>query len=121
MATRIPEETLKDVLMANPVEAVVGEYAPLRPRILGLEGTCPFCTGEPFRVRPDTQIYRCYVCGESGNVIAFVMHARHVNFGDAVTILAQRAGIALPTAHATDSPGGPGGEAPESEEKGTTP
>ena len=92
---KIPDETIIDVLVANKVEDVVGEYVPLRPRILGLEGTCPFCNGEPFRVRPDTQIYRCYICGEAGNVIAFVQRAHNLSFPDALRKLAQRAGIEL--------------------------
>lgn len=70
----------------------------LSPSGHGLIGTCPF-----HHVRPATaslivnmrrQIFHCFACGRTGDVIAFMREAcGHVAFEEAVLRLARRSGI----------------------------
>ena len=58
-------------------------------------GLCPFHNEKSpsFTVTPDKQIYKCFGCGEVGNVITFVMKTRNLPFVDAIHLLADRANI----------------------------
>ena len=94
---RIPEETIREILLASPIEDVVGQYLALKPDGRNLKALCPFHHEKTpsFKVHPDKQIYRCYGCGEAGNAIGFVMAMERVDFMDALRTLAERAGITL--------------------------
>jgi DNA primase len=94
---RVSEETIRDIIQANPVEDVVGQYVSLRPDGRNLKALCPFHQEKTpsFKVHPAKQIYRCYGCGQAGNVIGFVMAMEKVDFLGAVKLLAARAGIAV--------------------------
>ena len=56
-------------------------------------GLCPFHNDHSpsFSVSQDKQIYKCFSCGEAGNVLTFVMKHKYLNFLDAVKYLAGRA------------------------------
>ncbi|MDZ5000487.1 DNA primase, partial [Clostridium perfringens] len=60
-------------------------------------GLCPFHNEKSpsFSVSQDKQIYKCFGCGESGNVITFIMKNRNMPFVDAVKYLADRANIPI--------------------------
>lgn len=79
---------------------VIGERVRLKrvggsPRYMGL---CPFHTEKTgsFSVHAGLQIYKCFGCGEFGDVFKFVMAMENVSFYESVKILAERAGIPLP-------------------------
>ena len=59
---------------------------------------CPFHNEKTpsFHVSADKQLFHCFGCGASGNVIQFVMKTENVDFVDALKIMADRAGIVLP-------------------------
>ena len=58
---------------------------------------CPFHDDHSpsFSVQKDKQIYKCFSCGESGNVITFVQKYNGITFTEALKMLADRAGIPL--------------------------
>lgn len=58
-------------------------------------GVCPFHHEKTpsFTVSRDKQIYKCFGCGEAGNVISFVMKTRNLTFPESVKVLAERIGI----------------------------
>ena len=61
-------------------------------------GLCPF-HGEKtasFSVHAARQFYHCFGCGESGDVFSFVQKIESVGFVEALKIVAQKSGIALP-------------------------
>ena len=60
---------------------------------------CPFHKEKSpsFSVSPDKQIFHCFGCGAGGNVIHFVSKIENADFKEAISILANRAGIELPT------------------------
>jgi DNA primase len=60
-------------------------------------GLCPFHEDRnpSFFVNPQTGRYRCWSCGESGDVFTWVMKTEHVEFADALKELAEIAGVKL--------------------------
>jgi len=76
----------------------ISEYVQLKRSGRNYLGLCPF-HGEKtpsFSVSPDKQIFHCFGCGEGGDVFSFIMKADSLTFPEAVTVLAKRAGLALP-------------------------
>lgn len=78
---------------------VVGEYITLKKSgAQNYSGLCPF-HGEKtpsFSVHVTRQFYHCFGCGVSGDVFKFVQEIEKVSFPEAVRIVAQKCGIALP-------------------------
>jgi DNA primase len=78
---------------------VVGEYITLKKAgAQNYSGLCPF-HGEKtpsFSVHVTRQFYHCFGCGVSGDVFKFVQEIDKVSFPEAVKIVAQKCGIALP-------------------------
>jgi DNA primase len=93
---RDPEVDLvkQRVSIGEIVREVVGD---LQPRGEDLWGCCPFHHEDTpsFHVRPRLGMYKCFGCGEGGDVLAFVMKTRGLPFREALELLAQRAGIEL--------------------------
>ena len=88
----------QQVKRANDIVDVVGSYLELRARGTTYFARCPF-HGEKtasFSVNRNMQIYHCFGCGESGDVIKFVQQYESCSFMEAVEILAKRAGLKMP-------------------------
>lgn len=74
----------------------IGAVVPLRKSGKAFKGLCPF-HGErtpSFYVYPEGW-YRCFGCGENGDIFTFVEKQQGVDFREALALLAERAGIAL--------------------------
>ena len=77
---------------------LVSESVPLRKAGRNYKGLCPFHQEKTpsFVVFPDTQSWHCFgSCGEGGDVLGFVQKREGVAFGEALRVLAQRAGVRL--------------------------
>jgi DNA primase catalytic core len=94
---RISSEFIRAVREANPIVEVVGEYVALRRIGAQFSGRCPFHSdaSPSFFVHPGKGVYRCFACTASGDVFTFVQRHTNSSFADAVTILAQRAGMSV--------------------------
>src|SRR5579871_1129960 len=77
---------------------VVGDYVRLKKSGQNFTGLCPFHGGKTpsFAVHPVKQIFHCFGCGKGGDVYTFVMEMEKCQFPDAVKIVAEKCGIAIP-------------------------
>jgi DNA primase len=77
---------------------VVSEYVPLKRAGQNYRGLCPFHREKTpsFNVSPTKQIFHCFGCGVGGNAIRFIMKIEHLEWLDALKLLAQKHGLALP-------------------------
>ena len=90
----ISKEMIDEIKAKNDIVDVIGSYISLNDKNKAL---CPFHDDHSpsFSIQTDKQIYKCFSCGESGNVITFVQKYNNVTFVEALKILADRAGIKL--------------------------
>ncbi|BAU27271.1 DNA primase [Aneurinibacillus soli] len=104
MAGRIPEEIIEQVRTKSDIVDVIGQYVHLKKTGRNYFGLCPFHSEKSpsFAVHPDKQLFRCYGCGEAGNVLSFVMKVEGLEFPEAVRQLGSRVGIEVP--HQQDRP-----------------
>lgn len=89
---------IQQVKRANDIADVIGSYLELRSRGSTLFARCPFHgekTGS-FSVNRNMQIFHCFGCGESGDVIGFVQKYESCSFMEALEILAKRANLKMP-------------------------
>jgi len=96
---QISEEILEKVKEQTDIVDIISEDVKLKRSGRNFSGLCPFHNEKSpsFSVSQDKQIYKCFGCGESGNVITFVMKKRNMQFVDAVRYLADRANISIGT------------------------
>ena len=93
-----PEEVIEEVRMRSDIVDVISGYVKLQKKGSNLFGLCPFHheKSPSFSVSPSKQMYHCFGCGVSGNVITFVMEYENYSFREAVEMLADRSGVKLP-------------------------
>jgi DNA primase len=87
------------VLQATDIVALVGQSVRLKRRGKDFVGLCPFHQEKTpsFSVSPSKQRFYCYGCEKGGNAIDFVMLRDRIEFKDGLRILAEAAGIELPS------------------------
>ena len=80
-----------------PVEEVIGSYVQLQKSGNQFKARCPFHTEKTasFYVSPDRGTYYCFGCGQKGDIITFIQEYERLDFGGALRMLADRAGITL--------------------------
>lgn len=91
-------EVIEEVVSRNDIVDVISGYIKLKKSGSSYVGLCPFHNEKSpsFSVSGTKQMYHCFGCGVGGNVITFVMEYENYTFPEAVKMLADRAGIALP-------------------------
>ena len=92
------EEKVSEIRERASIVEVVSDYATLKKTGRNYKGLCPFHSEKTpsFMVNEDKQIFRCFGCGEGGDVFAFLMKIGHFSFPQAVEELAKRYGVKLP-------------------------
>ncbi len=97
---KLPFDFIDQVCRANDIVDIIGEDTFLKPGGGGYMGLCPFPSHNEktpsFSVSQRKQVYHCFGCGESGNIITYMQVRRGFHFMEAVKYLAQRAGLPLP-------------------------
>lgn len=90
---------LEELKHRNNIVSVVSKYVPLEKKGKTYWGRCPFHSEKTpsFSVNEIDQFYYCFGCKAGGNVIRFVMEMESVSFVDAVKMLAEWAGMELPS------------------------
>lgn len=91
------EAVIEDIKKRLPVSEVVSQYVKLTRKGDRHWGLCPFHHEKTpsFTVLDSGGFYKCFGCGKGGSIFDFIMEMEHVDFPQAVEILAKKAGIEL--------------------------
>ena len=91
-------EVIDEVISRNDIVDVISGYVKLKKNGSSYTGLCPVHNEKSpsFSVSGQRQLYHCFGCGVGGNVITFVMEYENMTFLEAVKMLGERAGVALP-------------------------
>ena len=88
-------EQIKDRL---DIVDVVSKFVVLKKTGRNFQGLCPFHNEKTpsFVVTPDKQIFKCFGCGEGGDVFTFLMKINNQTFSEMIEEQAAQLGIELP-------------------------
>jgi DNA primase len=93
-----PQRFIDDLKQQADIVVVIQDYVSLKKTGANYKGLCPF-HGEKtpsFQVNRDKGFFHCFGCGVGGDVLKFLELHEKIGFADAVKLLAQRFGVALP-------------------------
>lgn len=92
------EQAREDIRSRVDFVSLVEEYVTLKQRGKSHWGLCPFHSEDTpsFAVTPEMGIYKCFGCGEGGDVYDFVMAIEGCDFPEAMRMLGERVGVQLP-------------------------
>lgn len=93
-----PDDIVNEVFSENDIVDYVSQYVNLKKSGRDYSGLCPFHREKSpsFHVSQDKQLFHCFGCGASGNLVQFVMRMESLDFVEALKVLADRANIILP-------------------------
>jgi len=99
---RIPESFIQEVILRNPLEEIVSQYATLKRAGSNMVCCCPFHNEKTpsFTLYSSPSHYYCYGCGAGGDVITFIRQMENLDYTSAVEHLAARAGLSMPVTNA---------------------
>ncbi len=88
---------IQEVRSKVDIVDVIGERIPLVQKGKNFFGVCPFHddTNPSMSVSREKQIYTCFACHATGNVFQFLMEYEHIDFKEALRMLAERVGITI--------------------------
>lgn len=93
----IDQETIQRIMDAARIEEVIGDFVSLKKRGANHIGCCPFHNEKTpsFYVSPSKGIFKCFGCGEAGDVVAFLKKHEHFTYPEALRWLAQKYNIEI--------------------------
>ena len=90
----IPDDVVERVREEADIVAVIGEYVKLKRVGNSFRGPCPFHHGKNDNFSVSLRGgYKCFVCGESGDVFTFVQKHLGLDFVEAVKLVGAKAGV----------------------------
>jgi DNA primase len=94
----VRDEVIEEVRSRADLVEICSEHTSLKRSGKTYRGPCPLHGGEGpnFSVDPARGIFKCFVCGEGGDVFSFVMKRLGLDFPSAVRYVAERAGVEVP-------------------------
>lgn len=95
---RYSDDIIEEVRMKNDIVDVISQYVKLTRKEVPISDCVPSIMRKLllFSVTPSKQMYYCFGCGAGGNVYNFIMEYENYSFGEALSHLADRAGVELP-------------------------
>lgn len=96
-SSMIDQETIQRIKDVAKIEEVIGEFVTLHKRGANYIGCCPFHTEKTpsFNVNPSRGIFKCFGCGEAGDVVSFLMKHEHYTYPEALRYLAKKYNITI--------------------------
>ena len=93
----IPDDQVEEVRARADIVEIIGDIIPLKKSGKDYKACCPFHDEKTpsFYVVPAKGFYKCFGCGESGDVFSFLIKRLGLDFVDAVKHAAQRAGVEI--------------------------
>lgn len=94
----LPADFLERIRSANRIDDIMSSYVTLKRAGRTSKCLCPFHSEKTPScvVYPDTESFYCFGCGAGGDVISFIMQIENLSYIEAVKLLAQKSGIAMP-------------------------
>ena len=88
---RISEETINDIRRHADLADVISHYIPIQRRGRAVKAVCPFHDDHDpsLSIAEDKQIYKCFVCGNGGNVFTFVQNYEKIGFIESIVKVAE--------------------------------
>ena len=98
-SVNLTPDFLEELRSKNDIIDVASKYITLNRRGANFWACCPFHNEKTpsFSIKQDGQFFKCFGCGESGNVITLVMKMENVDFVSAVEILCKNCGMEMPS------------------------
>jgi DNA primase len=93
----MPSSQIEEVKSKVDIVSIIGEHVKLTKSGSNFRGLCPFHQEKSpsFMVSSELQIYKCFGCGEGGDVFTFLEKYEGMDFSEALRFLADKAGVVL--------------------------
>ena len=91
----LTSEKINEIRDSVDIVDIISNYVSLVPKGKNYFGICPFHddNNPSMSVSRDKKIYKCFSCGATGSVFKFVMDIENISFKEAVSKIAETAGI----------------------------
>ncbi len=90
-------DQIEEIKSRLDIVDIVGKYVALKIAGKNFSGRCPFHAEKTpsFIVSPELQRYKCFGCGESGDIFNFIQKIENIDFPETLEKLAKEAGVTL--------------------------
>lgn len=94
---KISDELIHKIKDSNDIVDTIGSYLPLTQKGKNFFAVCPFHDDHSpsMSISKEKQIFKCFVCGHTGNSISFVQDYLGISFVEALEVLAKNVHIDL--------------------------
>lgn len=91
-------QVIEEIKERNDIVEIISSYISLKAAGVNYKACCPFHSEKTasFVVSPNKQLFKCFGCGEGGDLIKFVMKIENLDFIETLKILADKSGIEWP-------------------------
>lgn len=101
---KISEDFVLRLKNSCDIVSVFSSYVDLKSSGKNKKCSCPFHSEKTpsMVIYEDTQSFYCFGCGVGGDIITFIEKIENLSYVDAVKLLADRAGLSIPTTEIDD-------------------